>query len=172
MNVVVSRCRYGDKAKCVAALAVEQVSIGAATDSGGAGAVGPLARPLATGTYVFACGKIVRDQVAHATPFCCWFIGFPFIEAEVVFAVRHEYAQTACDVRARRTRLAMRHREAALRALPRVVELMGGELNWGAARRASEMRNACVLLGTMGASDGADADAATERAAHEIYRAL
>jgi glycerol-3-phosphate dehydrogenase len=37
--------------------------------------------------------------------------GFPFIEAEVVYAIKHEYAVTAVDVLARRTRLAFLHKE-------------------------------------------------------------
>lgn len=64
--------------------------------------------------------------------------GHPYIEAEVIHAVRHELACTALDVLARRTRLAFVDRIVAERALPRVVELMAAELNWNASRITRE----------------------------------
>ena len=54
---------------------------------------------------------------------------FPYIEAEVRYAIK-EYALTAVDVLARRTSLAFLNVEAAEDALPRVVEIMGEELQW------------------------------------------
>jgi len=39
---------------------------------------------------------------------------YPFIDGEVRYAVRHEYAQTAVDVIARRTRLSFLNAQAAL----------------------------------------------------------
>jgi glycerol-3-phosphate dehydrogenase len=65
--------------------------------------------------------------------------GHPFLEAEVVWAVRHELAQTALDVLARRTRLAFLDQPAARAALPRVVELLAAELGWDGARRSREI---------------------------------
>jgi glycerol-3-phosphate dehydrogenase len=65
--------------------------------------------------------------------------GHPILEAEVVWAVRHELAQTALDVLARRTRLAFLDQAATKAALPRVVELLGGELGWDGARRRREL---------------------------------
>lgn len=47
------------------------------------------------------------------------------------------------DVIARRTRLAFLNKDAALRAIPRVVELMGGELRWNHERQSEEVRS-CV----------------------------
>ncbi len=41
-------------------------------------------------------------------------LGYPFIEAEVLYGCRHEYAQTAVDVLARRVRLAFLNQEAAV----------------------------------------------------------
>lgn len=41
-----------------------------------------------------------------------------------------EYAQTAVDVIARRMRLAFLNTHACEEALPRIVEIMGNELNW------------------------------------------
>lgn len=61
----------------------------------------------------------------------------PFLEAEVVYAARHEFAQRASDVLARRMPLALLDIAAAKTALPRVIELMAGELGWD-KKRASE----------------------------------
>lgn len=63
----------------------------------------------------------------------------PYLEAEVVYAVEEEAAQTAMDVLARRTRLAFLDRQAALQALPGVVRLMADSLGWDAARRQKEL---------------------------------
>ncbi|PNY25146.1 Glycerol-3-phosphate dehydrogenase, partial [Tolypocladium capitatum] len=63
---------------------------------------------------------------------------FPFIEAEVRHGVRAEAACTAADVIARRIRLAFLDVDAALRALPRVIDVMAEELGWGEQRRAQE----------------------------------
>jgi len=68
--------------------------------------------------------------------------GHPFLEAEIVWAVRHELAQTALDVLARRTRLAFLDQAAAKAALPRVVELLAAELGWDGARRRREITEA------------------------------
>ena len=51
--------------------------------------------------------------------------GHPMIEAEVVWAVREELCQTACDFIARRTRLAFVDVAACEQALPRVREARG-----------------------------------------------
>jgi glycerol-3-phosphate dehydrogenase len=63
---------------------------------------------------------------------------YPFIDGEVRYAVRHEYAQTAVDVLARRTRLAFLNAQAALEALPKVIDIMAGELKWDKQRKEVE----------------------------------
>ncbi|XP_048454992.1 glycerol-3-phosphate dehydrogenase, mitochondrial [Rhincodon typus] len=63
---------------------------------------------------------------------------FPYIEAEVKYAVK-EYACTAIDILARRTRLAFVNVQAAEEALPRIVEIMAGELNWSEKRMQDEL---------------------------------
>ncbi|KAG0032584.1 mitochondrial glycerol-3-phosphate dehydrogenase [Podila clonocystis] len=75
---------------------------------------------------------------------------YPYIEAEVRYAVRREYACTAVDVLARRIRLAFLNVHAALDALPRVVEIMAEELQWDEARQAKETEDAKQFLTTMG----------------------
>ncbi|KAG9340892.1 hypothetical protein JZ751_020085 [Albula glossodonta] len=54
---------------------------------------------------------------------------FPYIESEVLYAIK-EYACTATDVIARRTRLGFLNVRAAEEALPRIVEIMGKQLGW------------------------------------------
>ena len=71
----------------------------------------------------------------------------PYIEAEVVWAVREEMARTVEDVLARRTRALFLNANAALAAAPRVAALMAAELgmdaNWqeaqlGASREVAQ----------------------------------
>lgn len=54
----------------------------------------------------------------------------PYIEAEVVWAVRNEMARTIEDVLARRLRILFLDANAAMEAAPRVAELMLLELNY------------------------------------------
>jgi len=58
----------------------------------------------------------------------------------VRYAVLHEYAQTAVDVLARRTRLAFLNAQAALEALPVVIDPMAEELHWDKARKDIEWK--------------------------------
>lgn len=75
---------------------------------------------------------------------------YPFVDGEIRYAVRHEYAQTAVDVIARRTRLAFLNAEAALEALPSVIDLMGDELQWDHNRKAVEWKDSVQFLSSMG----------------------
>ncbi|KAJ3584052.1 hypothetical protein NHX12_014548 [Muraenolepis orangiensis] len=59
---------------------------------------------------------------------------FPYIEGEVLYAIQ-EYACTAIDIIARRTRLGFLNVQAADEALPRIVEIMGKKLNWCGDRK-------------------------------------
>lgn len=63
----------------------------------------------------------------------------PYLEAEVIYAARHEAARSAADVLARRTRLGFLDQSATKAAIPRVVELLAAEFDrdeeW---RRAEE----------------------------------
>lgn len=78
---------------------------------------------------------------------------YPFIDGEVRYAVRHEYAQTATDVLARRTRLAFLNVQAALEALPKIVDIMAEELKWDNKRKQKEWENTVVFLESMGLPD-------------------
>ncbi|KAI9729929.1 MAG: mitochondrial glycerol-3-phosphate dehydrogenase [Claussenomyces sp. TS43310] len=75
---------------------------------------------------------------------------YPFIDGEVRYAVRHEYAQTAVDVVARRMRLAFLNAQAALEALPKVIDIMAGELAWDSKRKEVEWKDAVAFLESMG----------------------
>jgi len=63
---------------------------------------------------------------------------FDFIEAEVVHHARSEYACRATDVIAYRTNLMLLDRSEAIKAVPRVVDLLGDELGWNSRRRQIE----------------------------------
>ena len=69
--------------------------------------------------------------------------------------MRHEYAETAIDVIARRCRLSFLNAQAALDALPRVVEVMAEEAHWTPARAKAETDAATKFLLTMGLMPGA-----------------
>ena len=77
---------------------------------------------------------------------------YPYIEAEVTFACRREYAATAVDVIARRTRLSFLNSEAALEALPKVIDMMSKELGWNKERMEKEFREGTEFLQSMGLS--------------------
>jgi glycerol-3-phosphate dehydrogenase len=72
----------------------------------------------------------------------------PYIEAEVVYAARHEFAERASDVITRRIPLSILDDAAARAALPRVVELMAGEHGWDEERCRQEtelfMKYSCI----------------------------
>lgn len=72
---------------------------------------------------------------------------YPYLEAEVVWAVR-EYACTTVDILARRTRLAFVNVHAAVEALPRIVQIMASELGWDETRQkvAWDARENCADL--------------------------
>ena len=76
--------------------------------------------------------------------------GHPYLEAEVVYAARHEMAERVVDILARRTPLALLDTAAATAAAPRVLELMARELGWSSARCEEEARvTAERLAGTL-----------------------
>jgi len=86
---------------------------------------------------------------------------YRYIEGEIRYACRYEYAETAIDVLARRTRyvflyiftnlrLAFLNAQAALETLPRVIDIMATELNWSHARKNKEWTATVEYLRTMG----------------------
>jgi glycerol-3-phosphate dehydrogenase len=75
---------------------------------------------------------------------------YPYIDGEVKYAVQSEYAQTAVDVLARRTRLSFLDVQAALEATPMIIDIMGEELKWSAARKKAEWTETVTFLESMG----------------------
>ena len=72
----------------------------------------------------------------------------PYIEAEVVYAARCEFAEHASDVLTRRTPLALLDNAAAQAAVPRVVALMGEVHGWSQERRDAETKSSIERLQT------------------------
>ena len=72
----------------------------------------------------------------------------PYIEAEVVYALRHEFAERLSDVLTRRIPLAMLDNAAAKAVLPRVLELARQECAWSDARCTEEMALCMERLNT------------------------
>ncbi|XP_019638356.1 PREDICTED: glycerol-3-phosphate dehydrogenase, mitochondrial-like [Branchiostoma belcheri] len=70
---------------------------------------------------------------------------FPYLEAEVKYAAK-EYACTAIDVIARRTRLAFQNVQAAETALPTIIRILGQELGWNKQRCKEEEEAAKEFL--------------------------
>jgi glycerol-3-phosphate dehydrogenase len=65
-------------------------------------------------------------------------VGYPYLEAEVVWAVREEMACRVMDFLARRTPLALIDTAAAGKASARVLQIMSAELGWDTGRRLEE----------------------------------
>jgi len=72
---------------------------------------------------------------------------FPYIDAEVRYAVR-EYACTAVDIIARRTRLAFLNVSATEEALPVIVDIMAEELKWSEEEKKKQYGAAIEFLRT------------------------
>jgi glycerol-3-phosphate dehydrogenase len=64
--------------------------------------------------------------------------GFPYLEAEVAWAVRHELALGLDDVLARRLRLVHELPDRGAAIAPRVAAIVGSELGWDERRQAIE----------------------------------
>ena len=103
------------------------------------------------GTRALQVAELARGDPALGARLCA---RFPFIAAEVVFAVEHEYAVRAVDVLARRTRLAFLNAAEAAEAAPAVLRIMAPLLGWGAERVREEGQRVAEFLATMSATPG------------------
>jgi glycerol-3-phosphate dehydrogenase len=70
----------------------------------------------------------------------------PFLEAEVIYAARHEMARTTVDVLARRMRLGFLEKSSALQAISRVSALLAAELGWSAEQAVMDRADATAHL--------------------------
>ncbi|KAI9612598.1 hypothetical protein H4Q26_007755 [Puccinia striiformis f. sp. tritici PST-130] len=75
---------------------------------------------------------------------------YPYLEEEVRYVVRNEYAITPVDIIARRTRLSFLNAQAALEVLPRVIDIMSEELGWTNSHRESAFEKSKNFLLSMG----------------------
>ena len=75
---------------------------------------------------------------------------YPFVDGEVRYAVRNEYAMTCVDVLARRTRLAFLDVKEAVVALPMISDIMADEMGWNQSRKNVEWDRAIRFLESMG----------------------
>ncbi len=71
---------------------------------------------------------------------------FPFLKAEVVYAVRREMAYTLRDVLARRIRLEILDWEAVITVAPTVAQIMGTELGWSQQQIEEEIEAYITLI--------------------------
>ncbi|HMD91275.1 MAG TPA: glycerol-3-phosphate dehydrogenase/oxidase [Trebonia sp.] len=76
--------------------------------------------------------------------------GYPYLRAEVAYAVTHEGALRIEDVLARRIRLLIESPDAGVGAAGEVGSIMGGLLGWGRRRRALEVRQYLELAAANG----------------------
>jgi glycerol-3-phosphate dehydrogenase len=70
----------------------------------------------------------------------------PFIEGEVRYAVKYEYALHPIDVVARRIRLALVNYKSCKYVLKKVTRIMAEELNWTEAKKQIEYEKSLELL--------------------------
>ena len=71
---------------------------------------------------------------------------FPYLQAEVLFAVRHEFACKPLDVLTRRLPLALLDYQASLDALPLVVQIMATEFGWDSVESERQLSEASQQL--------------------------
>jgi hypothetical protein len=93
--------------------------------------------------------------------------GYPYITAEVKYAVRKDWARHADDILARRTRLLFLNKEAAIKAVPMVVDIMAAELGWSAEKKQAEDLIAYQFIHHFGGSKPAESDGELPRLAAE-----
>ncbi|HVT66419.1 MAG TPA: glycerol-3-phosphate dehydrogenase C-terminal domain-containing protein, partial [Trebonia sp.] len=89
------------------------------------------------GSLVSEVLEPVRRDRSLARPLAA---GYPYLRAEVAYAVTHEGALHIEDVLARRVRLLIESPDAGVSAAPEVGAIMGSLLGWGRRRRAIEVR--------------------------------
>lgn len=76
--------------------------------------------------------------------------GFPYLEGEVIFSLRHDWAATAEDILARRTRLAFLNKVKAIEAIPKIVNIMAKEFGWNNERSNQEIQRTSAFMDHFG----------------------
>jgi glycerol-3-phosphate dehydrogenase len=100
------------------------------------------------GSLVSEVLEMIRQDKSLARPLVD---GYPYLRAEVGYAVTHEGALHVEDVLARRVRLLIESPDAGTSAAPEVAAIMGGLLGWGRRRRALEIRRYLEFAATSSA---------------------
>jgi C-terminal domain of alpha-glycerophosphate oxidase len=72
--------------------------------------------------------------------------GYPYLLAEIIYAVRYEWAMHVNDIIARRTRLAFLDKTAAQLAIPVVTNVMSSELKWNDKKKRQEAQHCLEYL--------------------------
>ncbi|MFN1835549.1 FAD-dependent oxidoreductase [Balneola sp. MJW-20] len=92
--------------------------------------------------YTYGSDKVGIKKLVEADPFLGEKLhkDLPYIKAEVVWAVRHEMAQTVEDVLSRRTRALLLDAKASVEMVPEVAAIMAGEFGRGKDWINSEVR--------------------------------
>jgi glycerol-3-phosphate dehydrogenase len=95
------------------------------------------------GTLAGEVLDLIRADPALARPLC---EGFPYLRAEVVYAVTHEDALHVEDVLMRRLRLSIESADSGTGVAEQVALIMGRLLGWSRRRRAAETRRYLELV--------------------------
>jgi glycerol-3-phosphate dehydrogenase len=95
------------------------------------------------GTLAGEVLDLIRADPALARPLC---EGFPYLRAEVVYAVTHEDALHVEDVLMRRMRLSIESADSGTAVAAEVALIMGRQLGWNRRRRAAETRRYLELI--------------------------
>jgi len=132
------------------------------------------------GTLAGEVLDLIRADPALARPLC---EGFPYLRAEVVYAVTHEDALHVEDVLMRRLRLSIESADSGTGVAEQVALIMGRLLGWSRRRRAAETRRYLELIaaeqavpagaaaGTVGAAGPSGAAGASDAVLAEVAAA-
>ncbi|KAG2394011.1 hypothetical protein C9374_003775 [Naegleria lovaniensis] len=70
---------------------------------------------------------------------------YPYIEAEVIYSIRNEYALKIMDIIERRTRLYFIDTQASIESIPKISKLMAQELGWNEHERLAQVEE-CMKI--------------------------
>lgn len=78
--------------------------------------------------------------------------GYPYVVAEVLFAVRCDWACSIEDIVARRTRLAFVNKEKTIQSIPFIAQILANELKWSEDILEKEIKRTLMFLESFGGS--------------------
>lgn len=76
--------------------------------------------------------------------------GYPYIEAEILYAIHCDWACNIEDIVARRTRLAFLNKEKTIESIPLIAKLLASELQWSEEFQAKDINKTLQFLSTFG----------------------